>query len=206
MKKLIALLFVLCAATPAFAEESNLAGGEMTAHGGYGAFGSRMSTIHGERAFFLGGRGGWIINHRLVLGGAGYGLVNEIGRVTAPDGTERHLGMGYGGPMLGLILASDRLIHLTLDVVVGAGGAAWERFDDDGDDWEDQLDDDDEDDYGSAFFVVEPSINLELNVAPFLRVSAGVGYRYVKGLDMPCVKEDDLRGRTFGVALKFGHF
>ena len=32
-----------------------------------------FTTLNGENAVLVGGRGGWIINHSFVLGGAGYG-------------------------------------------------------------------------------------------------------------------------------------
>ena len=45
-------------------------------HGGYGALTFAYTTIDGESALLLGGRGGWLINHRFTL---------------APDGQEERL-------------------------------------------------------------------------------------------------------------------
>jgi hypothetical protein len=57
-----------------------------------------------------------------------------------------------------------------------------------------------------AFFVVEPSFNLELNVASHFRVGFGVSYRYVNGLDIAGITEEDLTGVSANLNFKFGSF
>ena len=37
----------------------------------------RFTQIDGDFGVLVGGRGEWIINHRFVLGGGGYGLTNQ---------------------------------------------------------------------------------------------------------------------------------
>jgi hypothetical protein len=37
-------------------------------------------------------------------------------------------------------------------------------------------------------------------------VAAGAGYRYVDGVDLPGITNDDLAGVTYSLQFKFGHF
>lgn len=64
---------------------------------------------------------------------------------------------------------------------------------------------------GTHFFVMEPGINLELNLSTRLVLVAGVSYRYVTGLNendesisITHVTNNDLSGINFSIGLKFG--
>lgn len=70
---LAAILSVFVPATGAAQEAETLLGGGTTS-GGFGGPATAFTTIHGDFAILVGGRGGWIVNHSFVLGGAGYGL------------------------------------------------------------------------------------------------------------------------------------
>ena len=185
---------------PALAKERTLIGDlEDLEHGGFGGPIVRFTQINGHLGVLTGGRGGWIIDHRFVLGGGGYGLANGIeaeglappfqetvgGTVPAvPD-----LEMGYGGGMLEYIIASDALVHFSVELLVGAGGATT------ADNWKED-----------AFFVAEPGANLMLNVTDFFRFGAGASYRYVEGLHFGDIGDDDLSGVTAVLTFKFGKF
>jgi hypothetical protein len=58
----------------------------------------------------------------------------------------------------------------------------------------------------TSFFVVEPGVELELNVVRFLRVSAGISYRYTKGVELPNTPTNAFNSLTGSVSLKFGKF
>lgn len=64
----------------------------------------------------VGSRGGWIINHVVVLGGGGYGLVSSV---TAPQQAQPALGrydlsFGYGGVIIEGIILPMRAWHLSV--------------------------------------------------------------------------------------------
>src|SRR4051812_22938524 len=44
---------------------------------GYGVLSTQYSRFNHKDAIFVGAYGGWMINHRLMLGGGGYGLVTR---------------------------------------------------------------------------------------------------------------------------------
>jgi hypothetical protein len=63
---------------------------------------------------------------------------------------------------------------------------------------------------GASFFLLEPGINLELNLSRRLTLVTGISYRYVTGLDennenveITHVTNRDLSGINFNIGLKF---
>jgi hypothetical protein len=161
MKRLLTIAILLALASPALAQERTLIRGGF-ASGGFGAPVVKFSQIDGEFALFVGGRGGWIINHTFVLGVGGYGLANDID--TNGDGV-RDLELGYGGLELEYINSSNNLIHFTAYLLVGGGGLSGTAGNEE------------------AVFVLEPALNGELNVTDYFRLHAGAGYRWVSGVN-----------------------
>jgi len=196
-------------AGPGLAEEKTLIGdlGEIE-HGGFGGPMVKFTQIDGEFGVLTGGRGGWIIDHRFVLGGGGYGLANNIGipiktkeeietegenpeeiETEGENPEEQDLEMGYGGAMLEFIIASDALIHFSVDCLIGAGGMTTPESDKD-----------------DAFFVLEPGLNVMLNITQFFRFGAGVSYRYTQGVEFGELDDGDLSGAAAVLTFKFGSF
>ncbi|MFZ1729098.1 MAG: hypothetical protein WBQ23_06980 [Bacteroidota bacterium] len=63
--------------------------------------------------------------------------------------------------------------------------------------------------YGRAesVFVVEPAVNVELNVTEWFRISAGASYRFVSGLnELQGIEDKDLSGPSGSLSMKFGAF
>jgi hypothetical protein len=164
-------------------------------HGGYGSPELKLTALNGRSALLVGGEGGWIIGRRLVLGGGGYGAATEV---TAPSilqspGGNAHLGMGYGGFRLGGIVGSRKLTHVTFGVLIGGGGATastsdgtYHRSD--------------------TFFVVEPDLGAEVNLARHVRLGLGGTYRFVGGTEVSGFTSTRLNGPAAMLALRFGVF
>ncbi len=197
MKKLaiatILSVFFMISLT-AMAQEQTLITGEVQ-HGGFGGPVMKITTFRDDVGILVGGRGGWIINHVLALGGGGYGLTNNI---EAPI-RGYYLNVGYGGPIVEFIIASNRLVHASVNLLVGAGGVNyreeyWE-FDNDGYFIQDD-----------AFFVMEPGVDMELNVTDFFRVNVGISYRYINGVESKGLEDSDMSGVAATLMLKFGKF
>jgi len=171
--------------------------------GGYGAPVQRFSTIAGSSVLFSGLEGGWIVNHRFVLGAAGYGLATQNVRnagtlLRDSKGRAPVVEMGYGGIMLGYIPEPMKLVHLQFQALIGGGGLTYDVQDIAGLRAEDAPAD--------GFFAAEPSIHAELNVARFLHVGAGAGYRFVSGAKLDGLGDRDLRGPSASLTFKFGRF
>lgn len=181
-------------------------------HGGYGVLVQKLTSIRGEAGLMMGGYGGWLIDHRLMIGAGGYGLVTNV-RASAeseaaysPFNEPLYVEFGYGGLMLEYIVAPTKLVHINLQALIGAGGVTHRS------NMYDNLLDEDGPDYRhygrkEAVFVAEPAINVELNVTQWFRVTAGGSYRYVSGVnEIRGIANKDLSGPSASLGLKFGAF
>ena len=206
MKTFLALVCVLCASPLLAADEEpeTLFSGDIE-HGGYGGPVVRVGSVLGEPAVFAGGYGGWFINRTIMLGGGGFGLVNNI---SAPDeaglinGRQPSVGLGYGGAMIEFTGSSNSLVHYTAHLLVGGGGAGYYLRHDN--DWD--TDDDSHRNDSDAFFAMEFGVGVELNVASFFRINAGGSYLFVNGVELPGLADSDIGGPAAYLALKFGKF
>ncbi len=180
-------------------------------HGGWGAPTATYTRILDQDAMLVGVRGAWIINHRFSLGLAGHGLVTNVDNAAydqylLDNGTilrsKSRLYMGYGGLLLEPVIAYRSPIHITLPIIIGAGGVGY--------DYNESLPEDFDpytySDQAQAFFVVEPGIELEMNVIPLVRVGLGASYRYTSDIDLPATARDALHGFNAGISIKVGSF
>ncbi|UCD37003.1 MAG: hypothetical protein JSW54_09205 [Fidelibacterota bacterium] len=196
MKTKIVISMLLLTIAPLSAQEQTLLSGHSD-HGGFGGPTYQLTQFGDQFAFLSGGRGGWIIDHTIYLGAAGYGLAHHIKMDTGPQ-TDHYLNLGYGGLELGAILASNRLIHATVSTLAGGGGAnylykAW-----DGDLTDESVMD--------AFYIIEPSLQLIVNVTRYFRIGMGASYRYVSGVELEGISDDYLSGPSASLTFKFGKF
>lgn len=161
------------------------------------------------RDVWMGGlSAGMIINHNFTIGLSGRGWTNRNG-MYYPEVTDTAGGYfegGYGGLLLEYTLFPKSVVHVTFPVLIGAGGAAYVTDEDymewDEDEWESchkTLDSD-------AYFVIEPGVRAEVNILKFMRLNAGVSYRWVGDLDMINTPKDMMNNFTATVGLKFGKF
>jgi len=179
--------------------------------GGYGAPEFRFGNVNGNMSLLFGGRGGWVIGNKFVLGGGGYGMTSnnilDNNQLLEGDSTQLKLGMGYGGLMLEYILNPHKAFHLSFPVIIGAGGASVSNkiYDPHNNaNYEDWTN------YNivesSGYFIVEPGINVDINVIKFMRISAGVNYRFITGTNLERINDSDLSGVSFNFGIKFGKF
>lgn len=199
MKLVIAVVAItLLTVAPAASQDvETLFGEEEVEHGGFGGPVLKAGPVNGTTGAFFGGRGGWIVAHRFIIGGGGYGLVNAVDALV-PNATGDHrLNFGYGGLELEYISNWDRLMHWSVMVLVGAGGVGYRRSDAMGGGDVGSMDD---------VFVVEPAVQANLNITKFFRISAGASYRYVSGVTSPATTNEKLSGPSAVVTLRFGKF
>ena len=64
---------------------------------------------------------------------------------------------------------------------------------------ENKIDDD-------GFFVLTPQAEIELNVAPGMKINASVGYRYVAGVQIQYLDEKDFSSAVGSIGFYFGWF
>jgi len=185
---ILALILSATTASVALGQEQTLVTGSMES-GGMGAPVLKFSEVAGQFALFIGGRGGWIINHTFLIGGGGYGLANDIDLDGFPP--RRDLEFGYGGLDLEYINSSNNLIHFTIQGLVGGGGLTTRLqyfFE------------------SEAVFVLEGGANIMLNVTPYFRMGIGGGYRWVTDVDTRIVSSAALSSGYGSLTFKFGKF
>jgi hypothetical protein len=160
------------------------------------------------RNVFLGGLSlGVIIDHFFSVGLAGYGILNsgnlwydDIDPITSQGA---YLYGGYGGVKFEFRVLPAAPVHLNFPVLIGGGGMTYntwtysnyyyDSYNGTTIDWD-------------AFFVVEPGIMVELNLVKFLRLDAGISYRYTPDLDLLNTSSGLINNFNANLSLKFGKF
>jgi hypothetical protein len=157
---------------------------------GFGGPFMNFSLIDGKFAHLMGGGGAILIND-FFFGGYGMGLTNSIG-FEGTSGNE--LAFGHGGFWLGYNFMSKKLIHPSFHMQLGWGkiserepsGPALEK--------------------GDNIFVIIPTLELEMNITKYFKISAGGNYRFVAFIDDENYSESDFMNPGVFLGFKFGWF
>ena len=170
---------------------------------GYGVLSTQYSKFNHEDAVFLGAYGGWMINHKLMLGAGGYGLVTRHHGFGVNPVTNKQnlLRMGYGGLMVEYTFAGNKLFHLAANTLIGAGGITngyVTNAHQNNADWHSVK--------SSAFFVAQPGVNVEVNVTKWFRIAAGGSYRFIAANSLDGISNRDMSAPTANLSFKFGEF
>ena len=200
MKKLstVIILAALLMPVTSLAQTETLIGRDLE-NGGFGGPTVKFSQFAGELGLLVGGGGGWVIDKTFTIGGAGFGLVTT--NVVNNGSEEYEIGFGYGGLLLEYLKRPDDLIHYYATCIFALGGLSF-RAPGSYVDIDPSKDD--------MVYIVEPSVNVCLNLTKSLKVSAGAGYRYVTGLDQASldlgIEETGLTGASFNISFRFGRY
>ncbi len=170
-------------------KEETLMGDEFES-GGYGALDIKFTKIAGKFAILAGGRGGWIVNHKFIIGAGGYGLVNNI-NFNAGNAQTYEIEMGYGGLLLEYIIHSEKIIHLGASIMTGAGQIGFKETDPFGSD---------------HFFIFEPEVSLILNFSKYFRIATALSFRLTESGKLDQIENNDLIFLSGGIMFKFGKF
>ncbi len=198
MKKLV-IVFVLIFCSFNYAQEETLLGTGEIDHGGFGGPVVKFTSINDQFGVLVGGRGGWIINHSFVIGGGGYGLVNEVEGTQLLNERKMFLNFGYGGFEMEYIMNWEKIAHSSVYLLIGGGGVNHR-------DRTREMDWNWDNDETDVFFVIEPAVNFELNIVSFFRLGIGASYRFISGVDDSGLTDKDLSGPSAMLTFKFGKF
>jgi len=170
--------------------------------GGFGGPVLKYTGVNGQTAFMLGGRGGWILNHRLCLGGGGYGVFTEV---DAPESTlplegPLDIEFGYGGFEIEYIVHHNDLLHYSFYALLGGGASNFVR--DEGAVTESNQQAGETD----FMLVFEPAVSGEMNVTQKFHLNAGLSYRLTAKGGQQGLKNGDYCGLTASLTFKFGNF
>ncbi len=181
-------ILILLATMPALAQNTE-------SSGEYGTVASKIGMVRSTKALFVGGRGGWIIDHTFAIGIGGYTLLNDI-EARIPDTAGNHLmTLNYGGVDLEYISPIGESYYLAIQALVGAGAIGHKEIP--------YLD---RRQYHDPFFVLEPSVTVEIAVTKIFRIGIGASYREVAWLESNLATQADLSGPSGFLSLKVGFF
>lgn len=161
----------------------------------------KVGNVYEDASLLIGGRLGMTFNDRFTLGLGGYGLSNNSNFLTGdPVNPSARIGMGYGGLALEYTFFTNKKVHFTIPVMFGVAGIYIYEDNDDffNNEW-DEIE-------NSAAMVIEPGVNVELNLFKFFRVDLGASYRLVSQSDLQYLTDEDLTDFTVNVGFKFGFF
>ena len=167
---------------------------------GFGGLVLKFTNINKQNAVMIGGRGGWILDHSLVLGGGGYAVINEAPVNALPLEGPLDIEFGYIGFELEYIFDPTSLYHLSIYTLLGGGATNFVK--DVG-----PLSSSNEQAGETAFmFVMEPAVNAELNMTEWFRLCVGISYRMTIGVDQEMLDDSDFSGVNGTLTFKFGKF
>lgn len=204
MKKLLTVFFLI-QSLAVFSQENEeirtLFGNDLK-FGGYGSYDMKFTSFKNHQGLLLGGKGGWILNHQLVIGGGGWGLSTPV-RFTLSDGlgndSSARLNFGYGGVLFEYIIFPTSPVHIAIPLLIGSGSSKL-YYRDHNLFFNDALIE------SSTFFVIDTGIDFQMNLLKFMRLSVGLGYRYVSGTFLANLDDKSLSGLSINASFKFGYF
>ncbi|MFZ5939059.1 MAG: hypothetical protein ACOYXB_00670 [Bacteroidota bacterium] len=155
----------------------------------------QFTSVAGEFGHMMGGGGAVIVND-FFFGGYGLGLTNQIIDYAGGD-LSKQLYLGHGGFWTGYIFRGDRAVHATVSTLIGFGEFGLT----DVSVYLPVLNPD-------RFFILAPTVELEINLARYFRIGAGASYNLYSGIGDPrhSYNSSDLSSPAAFLSFKFGWF
>ena len=181
-------------------------------HGGYAGFEFGYTQIVDRPAIITGFHAAWVIDHTIELGiiGKGY-ITNPVPDLNLENESYMYTG-GYGGLHIAANVFGNKPINVTFPLTVGAGSISYIKTQ-----YYDLYNNYYDDCYAEnhyAYLVLEPGVEVQLNMTRFFRISAGISYRYTSDIYLiysntnseSVINPSIMRGINAGIKLKFGKF
>jgi hypothetical protein len=167
MKKLW-LVLLLASATTAFGAKESLVGNENNAPWRMALKPEyQFSKIGSEFAGLAGVQLGPQLNETLYFGFGFYGLANSVKGSATPTNDLSAFDLWYGGLTVDYTFFSDRLVHCSVNALIGGGRISPSIGD------------------SSTVFVATPGVSVMINLTKQIEFGIGAGYRFVAGADQP---------------------
>ena len=160
--------------------------GSGTRISGFGGPIMSFTSINGEFAHMMGG-GAAVLLGDFFIGGYGEGLTNSI---TAGG---NRIKLGHGGFWTGYSFMASKAVHPAISTQLGWGSIT-------------QTDDNHYHLSSDNVFVINPTLELEMNFTKFFRLGVGANYRFVNGVNTSNLTNADLSGLGAFLSFKFGWF
>lgn len=194
MRRWLALLIGCSMALPVWANDEALFG-ENDTWNLYTRLDLKYSDLGQDSGFIGGVQVGGILNEQLAVGLGGYALLNEVDVGPNDYNNPEAFDLAYGGLALEYRLLAHKLVHASLGALIGGGqirldrtvGGADQRID---------------------LFIIEPQLNLILNITPRSEFGIGLGYRHADPYNSNAegLEQGDLSGLTTTLFIRWTEF
>lgn len=135
-----------------------------------------LSSPKQELCYSIGGRGAAVIDQRWIVGGFAQGNIAHSFNYTY-IGLPTRIYTGQGGLWLGRFLFPEKKLNLALSSTFSWGAFGSElRISNEGEPLRTI------DGYNSDYYQIAPAADVFVKLAPFLRLSASIGYRFTFGM------------------------
>ena len=201
MKRFIFITaFLLFVQTLPAQEETTISSEEE--YGGFGGPVIKYTSVRSTGSLMIGGRGGWIIDHSLIIGGGGYSLVTEVDALDGviPSQGPLDIKFSYIGAEIEYLFHPMSLLHLSIATLIGFGETFYVKDVGSVNNSNEQVSD------KAYMFVTEPSVSVELNLLAWFRLDIGISYRFVPSVNLIGVKGSDFSSPGLILLFKFGSF
>jgi hypothetical protein len=168
---------------------------------GYGGIYSRYSKIGDTYGTLMGGRGAVLLNDKFAFGAGAMGLVYPKSRERLSGnkytGENDITDFSYGGFITEYYFNPKSLIVFSFGNLIGGGTLSFTNDDKDKKNHQHERDE---------FFIIEPEVNVFVNLTRFCRAGIGVSYRFISGLNTKDFGKKDFNGPTASAMVQFGWF
>ncbi|MFC1508716.1 hypothetical protein ACFL60_03400 [Candidatus Omnitrophota bacterium] len=173
---------------------------------GYLGLGAKMTQTGDGAKPAYGFRGGWIVNHSYGVG-VGFYAGGKIGaHETGNPGKKRDLAFYHFGVETEYTGAWDRRVHYTIHAHIGFGGLSYTDLNDEKGIEPDVDSSGTSLSFDDGLFIFEPSFNVEINVTKSFRITTGLFYRAVAGVELEGLDNSDIGGPGVSFVVKFGGY
>ncbi len=205
MKRTILLLLVLSLSVLTFSQTDTLQIKTVFKHKKGNTFivaqKFQFTEFDGNPTFMIGAGGGKIFNHKFLLGGGGYGTMKGLpvkAKNYEPlnlDANISHsLHFGYGGFWTGYMYKWQNRIHLMSSVMWAMGAVSVKE------------NSADQTVAMNLVYILQPMIELEINLTDFTRIGIAPEYRFVGNVQLEGYNSLDFSGFGAVFFIKFGAF
>ena len=200
MKMMLLLVFFNIFSSQVFADSESLL------QDGFLGLGAKMTQTGDSAKPAYGFRGGWIVNHSY---GVGIGFFSS-GKIEVHEqdneGKKREIVFYHFGVETEYTVAWDKRVHYTIHSHIGFGGLSYTDIDDVVGIEPDIGSSGSSLSFDDGLFVFEPSFNVEINVTKSLRITTGLFYRVVAGVELDGLDNSDIGGPGVSFVVKFGGY
>ncbi len=183
------------------------------AHGAWIDVSLRYMEINKLDGLAFGAKIGYLMNHTLGMGVAGYFFGNEesYNDLLLDDFSIKG---GHVGFFVEQLIAPTFPVHISIPIFAGIGGigysADWHDENNHNDDWDDDTNEWTVD--SDVYAVFKPGIELEFNMTRHFRIATGAYYTMTTDINIKSddnislLKTDVLNGLSYGLTFKIGAF